>query len=50
MEVTSKSYRVITKKEAVLHTTPQSLWVIMWGKVYDFTDFQFRHPGGAEGK
>jgi cytochrome b involved in lipid metabolism len=46
----AKDYRVITKQEVALHTTPSSLWVIMWGKVYDFTSLQSHHPGGHEGK
>lgn len=45
-----KIYRIITKQEVALHTTPASLWVIMWGKVYDFSSLQSHHLGGYDGK
>ncbi|KAJ5619617.1 hypothetical protein N7510_003601 [Penicillium lagena] len=30
------------------HNTPESCWVILYGKVYDVTDFIDSHPGGKK--
>ncbi|EPS40133.1 hypothetical protein H072_6068 [Dactylellina haptotyla CBS 200.50] len=30
------------------HNTPESCWVILYGKVYDVTDFLTSHPGGSK--
>lgn len=29
------------------HSTPKSCWVVLYGNVYDVTDFLPQHPGGA---
>ncbi|KAF9887650.1 hypothetical protein FE257_009743 [Aspergillus nanangensis] len=34
--------------EVAKHTTPDSCWVILYGKVYDVTNFLAEHPGGAK--
>ncbi|KAG6216288.1 hypothetical protein E4U50_006144 [Claviceps purpurea] len=34
--------------EVAKHNTPESCWVILYGKVYDVTDFVDAHPGGSE--
>ncbi|KAL4898391.1 FMN-dependent dehydrogenase-domain-containing protein [Aspergillus ambiguus] len=34
--------------EVAQHTSPQSCWVILYGKVYDVTNFLSEHPGGAK--
>jgi cytochrome b involved in lipid metabolism len=39
-----------TKKEVATHNTPEDLWVLVNGKVYDLTQFHHRHPGGPGGK
>ncbi|EGX45421.1 hypothetical protein AOL_s00169g27 [Orbilia oligospora ATCC 24927] len=35
-------------KEVAKHNTPESCWVILYGNVYDVTDFLSSHPGGAK--
>lgn len=34
--------------EVAKHNTPESCWVILYGKVYDVTDFLASHPGGSK--
>ena len=36
-----------TWEEIKEHSTPNSLWIVLDGKVYDVTEFQLRHPGKA---
>lgn len=36
----------ISDAELVKHTTPQSLWLKIHGRVYDFSRFVDKHPGG----
>jgi flavocytochrome c len=38
----------ISAAELKKHTTRESCWVALHGKVYDFTDFLDEHPAGAE--
>lgn len=38
------SNRVIVAK----HTSPDSCWVVLYGHVYDVTDFLSSHPGGSK--
>lgn len=37
----------ITLDEVLEHRTKDSFWIIYNSKVYDITDFYFKHPGGA---
>ncbi|PMD66864.1 cytochrome b5, partial [Hyaloscypha bicolor E] len=37
---------IYTEEEVATHSTPEDLWVLVNGKVYDFTQFHHRHPGG----
>ncbi|CRK14038.1 hypothetical protein BN1723_021017, partial [Verticillium longisporum] len=30
------------------HNTPESCWVVLYGDVYDVTDFLSSHPGGTK--
>ncbi|PWY65298.1 mitochondrial cytochrome b2 [Aspergillus heteromorphus CBS 117.55] len=39
--------KVFDAAEVAKHNTPESCWVILYGKVYDVTDFLSEHPGGA---
>jgi len=36
-----------TLKEIANHNSINDCWMVIHGKVYDFTDFIFGHPGGA---
>ena len=38
--------KLITKTEVEAHSTPDSCWTIIHGKVYDITPFLGKHPGG----
>ncbi|KAI9513358.1 cytochrome b5-like heme/steroid binding domain-containing protein [Russula earlei] len=40
--------KIITLEELREHTTKDSLWVLLHGKVYDVTKFIDEHPGGDE--
>ncbi|KAE8150744.1 putative mitochondrial cytochrome b2 [Aspergillus avenaceus] len=39
--------KVFDATEVAKHNTPESCWVILYGKVYDVTDFLSEHPGGS---
>ncbi|KAA8647485.1 hypothetical protein EYZ11_004405 [Aspergillus tanneri] len=39
--------KVFDAAEIAKHNTSESCWVILYGKVYDVTDFLSEHPGGA---
>ncbi|PYH89745.1 mitochondrial cytochrome b2 [Aspergillus ellipticus CBS 707.79] len=39
--------KVFDAAEVAKHNTPESCWVILYGKVYDVTDFLSEHPGGS---
>ncbi|KAF8456059.1 FMN-dependent dehydrogenase-domain-containing protein [Kalaharituber pfeilii] len=39
---------MIDAKEVAKHNSRQSCWVILYGTVYDVTDFLDSHPGGAK--
>ncbi|GIK02596.1 hypothetical protein Aspvir_006652 [Aspergillus viridinutans] len=39
--------KIFDAAEVAKHNTPDSCWVILYGKVYDVTDFLSEHPGGA---
>ena len=40
--------RTYTREEIAKHTTADDCWVILFGKVYDVTNFLPDHPGGTE--
>eukprot|EP00178_Gracilaria_changii_P003777 TRINITY_DN156_c0_g3_i2.p1 TRINITY_DN156_c0_g3~~TRINITY_DN156_c0_g3_i2.p1 ORF type:complete len:222 (-),score=9.22 TRINITY_DN156_c0_g3_i2:483-1148(-) len=40
------SDRFFTEEEVATHNTQEDLWLIINGKVYDFTDYIALHPGG----
>ncbi|KAL2278201.1 hypothetical protein FJTKL_14617 [Diaporthe vaccinii] len=37
-----------TVEEVAQHTSKESCWVILYGNVYDVTDFLSEHPGGSK--
>lgn len=37
----------VTPEDVSKHNTPDNLWTIIGNEVYDLTDFQKEHPGGA---
>ncbi|ODH52900.1 hypothetical protein GX48_00767 [Paracoccidioides brasiliensis] len=39
--------RILNAAEVAKHNTRDSCWVVLYGKVYDVTDFLPNHPGGA---
>ncbi|CAH2351980.1 cytochrome b5 [[Candida] railenensis] len=40
--------KVFTLKDIANHDSPNDLWMVIYNKVYDITDFVSEHPGGAE--
>ncbi|KAI2780742.1 FMN-dependent dehydrogenase-domain-containing protein [Daldinia loculata] len=42
------SEKLISAEEVVKHTTPESCWVVLYGNVYDVTEFLPSHPGGSK--
>ncbi|KAI3215143.1 hypothetical protein DTO012A9_10307 [Penicillium roqueforti] len=40
--------KVFDATEVAKHNTRESCWVVLYGKVYDVTDFLGSHPGGAK--
>ncbi|CAI7620407.1 unnamed protein product [Penicillium glandicola] len=40
--------KVFDAAEVAKHNTPESCWVVLYGKVYDVTDFLSSHPGGTK--
>lgn len=45
-EVSLKGDRKVTRAEVAEHATFEDCWIIIRGKVYDFTEWKDRHPGG----
>merc|ERR1712046_12884 len=41
----SKNERIITADEFLKHSTPEDLWLLIDGVVYDVTKYQEEHPG-----
>ncbi|KAK5629819.1 hypothetical protein RRF57_005534 [Xylaria bambusicola] len=52
LENSSKNYKMANKlinaAEVAKHTTAESCWVTLYGKVYDITEFLPSHPGGSK--
>ena len=40
--------KLVTLEELAAHNTEDDLWVAIEGLVYDVTEWQFDHPGGAD--
>ncbi|KAM7219377.1 L-lactate ferricytochrome c oxidoreductase [Rhypophila decipiens] len=40
--------KVYTAEEVAKHRTPESCWVVLYGNVYDVTEFLPSHPGGSK--
>ncbi|KAH6660117.1 FMN-dependent dehydrogenase-domain-containing protein [Truncatella angustata] len=40
--------KLIRAEELVKHTSPESCWVVLYGNVYDVTEFLPSHPGGSK--
>lgn len=40
--------KVFKLKDIANHDSPNDLWMVIYNKVYDITDFVNEHPGGAE--
>ncbi|KAI0874122.1 FMN-dependent dehydrogenase [Hypoxylon argillaceum] len=40
--------KLISATEVEKHTTPESCWVVLYGNVYDVTEFLSSHPGGSK--
>ncbi len=38
----------VSVDEIAAHNTPDDLWIVVDGRVYDLTAFAPRHPGGAD--
>jgi Cytochrome b5-like Heme/Steroid binding domain len=37
---------IYTKEEVAMHKGPEDIWIIVNGNIYNFSKFQYRHPGG----
>ncbi|KAH8893829.1 hypothetical protein GQ53DRAFT_745284 [Thozetella sp. PMI_491] len=40
--------KVFSAEEVAKHTSPDSCWVVLYGNVYDVTEFLPSHPGGSK--
>ncbi|KAI1109163.1 FMN-dependent dehydrogenase [Nemania sp. NC0429] len=40
--------KLISAEEVAKHTTSESCWVVLYGNVYDVTEFLPSHPGGSK--
>ncbi|EEQ90602.1 L-lactate dehydrogenase (cytochrome), variant 2 [Blastomyces dermatitidis ER-3] len=40
--------KILDAPEVAKHNSPDSCWVVLYGKVYDVTEFLPHHPGGAQ--
>lgn len=40
--------RIYTKAEVEVHNTEEAPWALIYGGVYDMTEFQMDHPGGPD--
>ena len=46
VEIDEDALPEVDADEVALHNTPEDLWLIIYGKVYDVTEWQHSHPGG----
>ncbi|KAG7834812.1 hypothetical protein KL942_005401 [Ogataea angusta] len=46
--MTTGARRVFTAEEVAAHVSPDDLWMVINGKVYDVTSLIEQHPGGSE--
>ncbi|KAK8090405.1 cytochrome B5 [Apiospora hydei] len=46
-EETEKRPRIYTTQEVTEHKSEKDLWIVIGSDVYDVTEFQHQHPGGA---
>jgi isopentenyl diphosphate isomerase/L-lactate dehydrogenase-like FMN-dependent dehydrogenase len=44
----SSTHFTLTSRPVAKHATPESCWVVLYGNVYDVTDFLPHHPGGSK--
>lgn len=42
--------RIISMAELTKHNTPDDMWLVIDGEVYNVTQFQHVHPGGVKGR
>ena len=40
--------KIFKMEEVQKHNTEEEPWVVIYGGVYDMTDFQLDHPGGPD--
>ncbi|CEL93590.1 unnamed protein product [Vitrella brassicaformis CCMP3155] len=40
--------RTVSKEEMEKHSSEDDCWIIMWGKVYDVSNYMVDHPGGPD--
>ena len=45
-EVDEDELPEVTMEEVAQHNSPEDLWVVVYGLVYDVTEWQHSHPGG----
>ncbi|KAL5521339.1 hypothetical protein ACEPAG_9263 [Sanghuangporus baumii] len=48
MSEPSQNMKIVSAEEIAAHSTRDSCWIIVHGKVYDVTDFLDDHPGGSK--
>lgn len=48
MTTTQQQWPILSLSEVQKHSSPEDLWMIVFGKVYDTTKLLLIHPGGAE--
>ena len=43
---TTNEIKFVSMTEVAKHNTQDDMWVVVRGKVYDLSNYKFRHPGG----